>query len=90
MNVAVASLAQWPVGTRVELLDAWFRNPIEVKVTKHPNAEHIISEDDRGVVYYAHYKRITRIVKKATPDRLSFEDLLDDPAPKADEFDDLI
>ena len=48
----VTPSADWPIGRRVVLLDAYLRNPIEVKVTKHPNPDHLITEDDRGVVHY--------------------------------------
>lgn len=56
--MTAAPIAAWPVGRKIILVDAWMRNPIEVKVTGHPNAENLIAEDSRGVVYYAHHGRV--------------------------------
>ena len=52
-------VAAFPVGSKVVLLDAWMRNPRVVTITKHASANHIISEDARGVVYFANITRIS-------------------------------
>lgn len=62
------------VGSKLILLDAWMRNPIEVKVTKHPNASNILAEDARGVVYFAHHSRIEKVL--SSKPRRDFDDLL--------------
>jgi hypothetical protein len=62
------------IASKIILLDAWMKNPIEVKVTKHPNADHILAEDARGVVYYAHHARIERILESKP--RRDFDNLL--------------
>ncbi len=71
----------WPIGRRVVLLDAYLRNPIEVKVTKHANADHLITEDDRGVVYYARTDRITGfaddyVIEREDVELIDFADIL--------------
>ncbi|WP_425962690.1 hypothetical protein [Rhizobium nepotum] len=59
MKTEVTPSSNWSIGRRIILLDAYMRNPIDVKVTRHPNADHVIVEDDRGVVYFARTDRIT-------------------------------
>jgi hypothetical protein len=63
MRGVVTPAANWPIGRRIVLLDAWLNNPREVKVTRHWNAEHIGAEDDRGIVYYAKTDRIEGFTK---------------------------
>lgn len=79
------SSASYPIGSRVILVDAWMRHPIEVKITKHWNAEHIGAEDANGIVYYAHTSRIRQRIVETT----DFDDILGD-APKPDDFDDIL
>ncbi len=56
--IPVTPSSDWPVGAKLTLLDAWLRNPITVKVTRHPNADHLVCEDERGVVHYARTDRV--------------------------------
>lgn len=75
--------ADFPVGWSVTLLDAYLRDPRTVRVTRHPNPTHIVAEDERGIVYYAH---TGRIVGHAQPphhggSREPELDLLGDPMP---------
>jgi hypothetical protein len=58
MKAEITPAADWPLGNRIVLLDAYMRNPIEVKVIRHPNADHLVGEDERGVVYYARTDRV--------------------------------
>lgn len=58
-RIEITPSSSWPIGRRIILLDAYMRNPIDAKVTRHPNADHVIVEDDRGVVYFARTDRIT-------------------------------
>lgn len=58
MKTAVTPSTNWPLHSRIILLDAWMKNPIAVKVIKHPNDEHLVAEDDRGIVYYARTDRV--------------------------------
>lgn len=72
------SLANWPVGSRIILVDAWMRNPIEVKITRHWNAEHIGAEDSAGIVYYAHIGRIKSRVADEFDDIFQLKQTVDD------------
>ena len=76
MKGEITPASQWPIKRRIILLDAWMRNPIEVRVTKHWNDTHIGAEDDRGIVYFS---RTDRIIGFASA-----------PASVFDEFDDLL
>ncbi len=68
-NVTPAS--NWPIKSRVILLDAWMRNPVRVKITRHPNVDHIVAEDLTGIVYYARTDRI----EGKDPDSMEVVDL---------------
>lgn len=75
-----APVKAYPVGRRAILLDAWMRNPVEVKITAHANSSHFISEDARGVVYFAHVGRVTRLISEepaaSHPEWEEFSDIL--------------
>ncbi|QXV73577.1 hypothetical protein [Rhizobium phage RHph_X2_30] len=58
MKHEVTPATNWPLKSRIILLDAWMKNPIGVKVIKHPNADHLVAEDERGIVYYARTDRV--------------------------------
>ncbi len=60
--VTVTPSSDWPISARIMLTDAYLQNPIEVKVRSHPNADHLVCEDDRGVVYYARTDRVAGFV----------------------------
>ena len=68
----------WPIGSKIVLLDAYMRNPIEVKVVAHWNAEHIGGEDARGIAYYAKTDRIVGFAANGKP------------VSALDEFDDVL
>jgi len=81
----------WPVGNRVVLLDAWMRNPVEVKIIRHWNADHVGADDVTGLRYYAHVGRIERRISK----ELELDDFDDILGPSAattpeDEFMDIL
>lgn len=76
MKIDVTPSSNWPVGRRIVLLDAYMRNPIEVKITKHPNGDHLLCEDERGVVYYARTDRATGFVENSSIDLDDFADIL--------------
>lgn len=81
----------WPVGSRVVLLDAWMKNPVEVKIFRHWNADHIGADDDKGLRYYAHVGRIERGIFTEL-DLDEFEDILGPSIgkPPADDFMDIL
>jgi hypothetical protein len=84
----------WPVGSVVILLDAWMRNPVEVKIIRHWNADHIGAECGHGLRYYAHVGRIElSISRPAAPRSIDeFDDILG-PAPTTriqDDFADIL
>lgn len=69
--------SHWPVGSRFDLMDAWMRNPIEVKrISVATNDLHVVAEDDHGIRHYAHTDRIVSEARfeKARP--AAFDDLL--------------
>lgn len=74
----------FPIGWSITLVDAYMRDPRSVRVTKHPNPNHILAEDERGIVYYAHTGRIVGVAQAPVYDRktpaVEF-DLLGDPLP---------
>lgn len=65
--IPVTPATDWPVGRKIVLLDAHLQNPITVKVTRHANADHLITEDERGVVYFARTDRVTGFCDDDTP-----------------------
>lgn len=75
----------WPVGRRVTVLDAWMRNPVEAKIFRHWNSEHVGAEDDRGLRYYAHVGRL-RNLNIQKPDVSDFDDILGESTPKTKGF----
>jgi hypothetical protein len=74
--ISVTPSSNWPVSRRIVLLDAWMRNPIEVKITKHPNGDHLLCEDERGVVHYARTDRVTGFADDAAEMTDDFADIL--------------
>ena len=64
------------IGSKITLLDAWMRNPRQVRVIKHPDyaPDSVITEDARGVIYTA---KTSRIVGEAVTARPTVEDLDD-------------
>ena len=84
MSTQLRPAKDFPVGWNITLLDAYMRNPIDVRVTRHPNADNIVAEDPRGVVYYAGTGRIVGEARQPTHEKrtVSVElDLLGDPLP---------
>lgn len=75
-KIEITPAANWPIGSKIVLLDAWLQNPIHVRVTRHPNAEHLVCEDERGVVHYARTDRV--------------EGFIGEPAAPADDFADIL
>ncbi|MNE51757.1 hypothetical protein D3C80_1464000 [compost metagenome] len=58
MKMQITPASDWPITSQISLLDPYYRNPVNVKVVKHANADHIIAEDARGIVYFARTDRI--------------------------------
>lgn len=75
-KIDVTPSTDWPVGRKVVLLNAYLQNPIEVKVTRHPNADHLVCEDERGVVYYARTDRVEGFIREPAPRFDDFADIL--------------
>ena len=73
MKGEITPAADWLLKSRVVLLDAYMRNPIEVRITKHANENHVITEDDRGIVYFARTDRIVGFCRQPVDE---YEDLL--------------
>jgi len=86
----------WPVGCRFDLLDAYMRNPLEVKrVAVKTNEFHVVAEDSSGVRHYAHTDRIASDARYEKTQTIAedFDDLFGSeepalPEPSSD-FDDL-
>ena len=79
MKSEITPAVKWPIGSRIVLLDAWMKNPIEVRVTRHPNTDCVLTEDNRGIVYFARTDRISGFAegKSGVTDRLSeYDDIL--------------
>lgn len=66
----------WPVGRKIILLDAYMQNPITVKIVRHPNADHLVCEDERGVVHYARTDRVEGFVIEPVDSIDDFSDIL--------------
>lgn len=90
--------ADWPVGSRFDLRDAYMQNPIEVKrVAVKTNEQHVVGEDARGIRHYAHISRIasaaryekTQTVADDFDDLFGSDEAEDDDLGLGDEFDDL-
>lgn len=84
MSTQLRPAKDFPVGWNITLLDVYMRNPIDVRVTRHPNSENIVAEDPRGVVYYASTGRIVGDARQPMHERRrpAVElDLLGDPIP---------
>lgn len=62
----------WPIGTSVEFVDAWGRNPITGRVARHYGESNVLVEEPRGVVHFGATARIT----SDPPAELSLEDML--------------
>jgi hypothetical protein len=77
----------WPVGSKVQFLDAWMRNPSTGTVVNVTTGDHHLCADDtRGIRHYLHTDRITSA--PPGPD-LPFDDLLGNSEPN-DDFADLL
>ncbi len=63
--IPVTPSADWPVGAKITLLDAYLQNPIDVRVKRHPNADHLVCEDERGIVHYARTDRVVGLVDES-------------------------
>lgn len=48
----------WPLGTRVDFLDAWGRNPVAGRITAHYGEHEVRVEEPRGVVHTGQTWRI--------------------------------
>jgi len=75
-KIEATPAANWPVGRKIVLLDAYLQNPVTVKITRHPNADHLICEDERGVVYYARTDRVEGFVTEPVDSIDDFSDIL--------------
>jgi hypothetical protein len=83
MTNAARPSTDFPIGWECTVLDAWMRDPTEVRITRHPNETHILGEDARGIVHYAHTGRIVGDARPRTGKRHATVelDLLGDPIP---------
>ena len=83
--------SRWPVGSRFDLLDAWMRNPIEVKrISVATNDLHVVAEDERGIRHYAHTDRIASEARFEKVRPAAFNDLLGlEPAAPPSTFEEL-
>lgn len=75
-RIEITPSVNWPVGRKISLLDAYMQNPITVKITRHPNADHLVCEDERGVVHYARTDRVEGFVNEPTNPIDDFSDIL--------------
>lgn len=75
-KIEATPAANWPVGRKIVLLDAYLQNPVTVKIMRHPNADHLICEDERGVVYYARTDRVEGFVTELVDSIDDFSDIL--------------
>lgn len=75
-KIEVTPSANWPIGRKIVLLDAYHQNPIQVRITRHPNVDHLACEDERGVVHYARTDRVEGFIGDAPEPADDFEDIL--------------
>lgn len=66
----------WPVGTHVEFVDAWGRNPVQARVIRHINQFEVLAEDARGVRHCGQTWRIATAPVPAGGFDDQFRDLL--------------
>lgn len=75
-QIPVTPSSDWPVGAKITLLDAYLQNPIDVRVKRHPNTDHLVCEDERGIVYYARTDRVVGFVGNVPDPIDDFADIL--------------
>lgn len=77
MKNQITPATDWPIGGKATLVDAYYRNPVAVRVTKHANVDHIIAEDVKGIIYFACTDRLTRLAgENVCPQEDDFSDVL--------------
>lgn len=63
----------FPLGSKVRMLDAWGRNPVVGRVTAHYGVDQVRVEDTRGVVHTGQTWRVSAV---PAADDFSLEDML--------------